>query len=159
MFYRSMWKKGFLGVSLILLLICLAGCQSTAVKSPADASVASTVKVQVIKGERYSSKDQVAAYIREFRTLPPNYITKTEAQKVGWDSAKGNLWQVTDRKSIGGDHYGNREGLLPKASGRQYFECDIDYLGGHRGAKRIVYSNDGLVFYTDDHYKTYKQLY
>lgn len=159
MLYRNKWKKGFQSLLLILMLVSLAGCQSTAVKSPADSSAASSVKGQVTKGERYSSKEQVAAYIREFRTLPPNYITKADAQKVGWDSAKGNLWKVTDRKSIGGDHYGNREGLLPKANGRQYYECDIDYAGGHRGAKRIVYSNDGLVFYTDDHYKTFKQLY
>ena len=93
------------------------------------------------------------------RQLPPNFISKLEAQKLGWDQAKGNLWQVADRKSIGGDRFANREGKLPVASGRQYYECDIDYRGGFRGAKRLVYSNDGLVFYSEDHYKTFRQLY
>lgn len=69
------------------------------------------------------------------------------------------MWDVADGKSIGGDKFGNREGLLPKKSGRQYYECDIDYNGGYRGAKRIIYSNDGLIYYTEDHYKTFEQLY
>lgn len=111
------------------------------------------------RGQSYSSRDEVAAYIHQYHELPRNYITKEEAQKLGWDSNKGNLWQVTDHKSIGGDVFGNREGLLPKAPGRQYFECDIDYYGGYRGTKRIIYSNDGLIFYTDDHYRTFTSLY
>jgi guanyl-specific ribonuclease Sa len=61
--------------------------------------------------------------------------------------------------SIGGDVFGNREGMLPKSDGRKWFECDINYSGGYRGAERIVYSNDGLIYYTNDHYKTFKQLY
>ena len=73
-------------------------------------------------------------------------------------ASKGNLWKVTKKMSIGGDRFGNNEGLLPKKSGRQYYECDIDYRGGSRGAKRIVYSNDGLIFYTADHYETFEQL-
>jgi len=59
----------------------------------------------------------------------------------------------------GGSAFGNYEGNLPRASGRRYFECDIDYDGGYRGPKRLIYSNDGLVFYTEDHYKTFEQLY
>ena len=125
---------------------------SGAVKSDATA-------VQVEKGKPYSTANEVAAYIHKFRQLPPNFISKLEAQKLGWDQAKGNLWQVADRKSIGGDRFANREGKLPVASGRQYYECDIDYRGGFRGAKRLVYSNDGLVFYSEDHYKTFRQLY
>ena len=61
--------------------------------------------------------------------------------------------------SIGGDKFGNREGLLPKEDGRQYYECDVNYQGGYRGAERIVFSNDGLIFYTDDHYNSFTQLY
>lgn len=118
-----------------------------------------TFNVTVNRGQNYSTRDEVAAYIHQYHVLPPNYLTKQEAQKLGWDNSKGNLWQVTDHKSIGGDFFGNREGLLPKASGRQYFECDIDYYGGYRGAKRIVYSNDGLIFYTDDHYASFSKLY
>ena len=156
------WLK-FICVTLltVAVLVSLSGCQSKEVK---PAAVSGAVKsdataVQVEKGKPYSTANEVAAYIHKFRQLPPNFISKLEAQKLGWDQAKGNLWQVADRKSIGGDRFANREGKLPVASGRQYYECDIDYRGGFRGAKRLVYSNDGLVFYSEDHYKTFRQLY
>ena len=113
----------------------------------------------VTQGQSYSTKDEVAAYIHQFNELPPNYLTKDEAEALGWDNAEGNLWEVTDGMSIGGDFFGNREGLLPKKSGRTYYEADIDYDGGFRGAERIVFSNDGLIFYTDDHYESFEQLY
>ncbi|MGM9978111.1 MAG: ribonuclease domain-containing protein [Clostridium sp.] len=115
--------------------------------------------LEVFENKEYSSKEEVSAYINKYNKLPSNYITKKEAENLGWESSKGNLWDVVDGKSIGGDKFGNREGLLPKKSGRQYYECDIDYNGGYRGAKRIIYSNDGLIYYTEDHYKTFEQLY
>ena len=107
----------------------------------------------------YTSKEEVAAYIHQFRCLPSNFITKDEAKALGWDSSKGNLWAVAKGKSIGGDRFGNYEGHLPKAKGRIYYECDIGYEGGRRGSERIVYSNDGLIYYTDDHYNTFELLY
>ena len=110
------------------------------------------------KGE-YTSPQDVALYIYIFDKLPANFITKKEAMDLGWESNKGNLWEVTDNKSIGGDKFGNREGLLPKSDGRVYYECDVNYEGGFRGAERIVYSNDGLIFYTNDHYESFEQLY
>lgn len=110
------------------------------------------------KGE-YTSPQEVALYICIFDKLPANFITKKEAMNLGWESNKGNLWEVTDNKSIGGDKFGNREGLLPKSDGRVYYECDVNYEGGFRGAERIVYSNDGLIFYTNDHYESFEQLY
>lgn len=117
------------------------------------------VSMHIKKGYAFSTKDEVAAYIHKFNSLPSNFITKKEAEDAGWDSRKENLWQVTDKKSIGGDRFGNREGLLPKAGNRKYYECDINYSGGSRGPERIVYSNDGLVFYTGDHYKNFERLY
>ncbi|MBR6536256.1 MAG: hypothetical protein IKT67_03575 [Lachnospiraceae bacterium] len=107
----------------------------------------------------YSTPDLVAAYIYTFHKLPSNFITKNEASKLGWVSNKGNLWDVTDEMSIGGDKFGNYEGLLPKAKGRQWYECDVNYYGGYRGSERILYSNDGLIYYTDDHYESFTQLY
>jgi ribonuclease T1 len=147
-------KKWSLIICAVFLLVSFAGCQSTAINDPAGTNV-----VSVKEGQSYSTKDEVAAYINEYHKLPPNFITKAEAQKLGWDNSKGNLWIVTNKMSIGGDRFGNLEGLLPKAKGRQYYECDIDYYGGYRGAERIIYSSDGLIFYTDDHYKTFIQLY
>ncbi len=107
----------------------------------------------------YSTPELVAAYIHTFNKLPSNFITKNEASKLGWNSKEGNLWDVTDEMSIGGDKFGNYEGLLPKAKGRQWYECDVNYYGGYRGAERILYSNDGLIYYTDDHYESFTQLY
>lgn len=114
--------------------------------------------IDVAEDGEYTSKMEVAAYLYQFGRLPANYLTKNEAQDLGWVAQKGNLWKVTDQMSIGGDRFGNYEGLLPKKNGRQYYECDIDYNGGSRNAKRIVFSNDGLIFYTDDHYESFEQL-
>ena len=107
----------------------------------------------------YSTPEDVAEYIFIYEKLPDNYIKKNDAISRGWNSSEGNLWDVTNKMIIGGDNFGNREGLLPKADGRKYFECDVNYIGGYRGAERIVFSNDGLIFYTKDHYKSFEKLY
>lgn len=107
----------------------------------------------------YTSKDDVSAYINEFGHLPDNFITKKEAKALGWESKEGNLAEVAPGMSIGGDYFGNYEGLLPEENGRDYYECDIDSDGGYRGAKRIVFSNDGLIYYTEDHYESFELLY
>ena len=106
----------------------------------------------------YDSRDEVALYIHLYGRLPSNYITKKEAEKLGWSG--GGLDRYAPGKSIGGSRFGNYEGLLPEAPGREYHECDIDTRGkSSRGAKRIVYSNDGLIYYTDDHYESFVLLY
>ena len=106
----------------------------------------------------YYSKEDVALYIHLYGKLPSNFLTKSQAKVLGWKS--GSVERYAPGKAIGGDTFQNREGLLPKKSGRAYKECDIDTLGkSSRGAKRIVFSNDGLVYYTDDHYKSFTLLY
>ncbi len=106
----------------------------------------------------YTTKDDVALYIRTYGHLPGNFITKKEAEKLGWSG--GSLEPYAPGKCIGGSNFGNYEGLLPESPGRIYKECDIDTLGAKkRGAKRIVYSNDGLIYYTDDHYESFVLLY
>lgn len=106
----------------------------------------------------YTTRDDVALYLHTYGRLPDNFITKDEARDLGWPG--GGLEDYAPGCCIGGDKFGNREGLLPSADGRQYYECDIDTLGADsRGAKRIVYSNDGLIFYTDDHYESFTLLY
>lgn len=111
------------------------------------------------KSGSYTSKEAVSLYLVTYETLPDNYITKSEAMKLGWKSSEGNLWDVTDQKSIGGDVFRNREKALPIKEGRTYYEADIDYAGGYRNEKRIVYSDDGLIYYTHDHYKNFELLY
>lgn len=116
-------------------------------------------KLTVNKSKAYTSRDEVALYIHTYGTLPKNFISKQEAQSLGWDSAVNYVGDVAKDKSIGGDRFGNFDRKLPTARGRQYYECDIDYKGKKRNAKRIVYSNDGLIYYTDDHYDSFTLLY
>lgn len=106
----------------------------------------------------YTSVEDVALYIHTYGCLPNNFITKNEARDGGWSG--GSLEPYFPGMCIGGDYFGNREGLLPDAKGRKWTECDIDTLGADsRGAKRIVFSNDGLIYYTDDHYESFTLLY
>lgn len=106
----------------------------------------------------YYSAEDVGLFLHTYGRLPDNFISKEEAGKLGWTG--GSVEKYIPGYAIGGSKFGNREGLLPKAEGRQYYECDIDTDGGKsRGAKRIVYSNDGLIYYTEDHYESFELLY
>lgn len=111
--------------------------------------------VTVEKDGEYFTKDEVALYIYTYGQLPKNFITKKQARKLGWEG--GALEPYAPGKAIGGDYYGNYEGVLP--DGPDYHECDIDTKGKKRGAKRIVYSDDGKIYYTDDHYESFTLLY
>ena len=138
---------------LLILLMCLTlftGCQQAqepAAQPSAEATVA--------EDGQYTSKEDVAAYLQTYGKLPENYITKKEARSKGWQG--GSLEPYAPGKSIGGDRFGNREKRLPRED--QYRECDIDTRGAEsRGPKRIVYSDDGDIYYTEDHYETFTQL-
>lgn len=107
----------------------------------------------------YSSKEDVALYIHLYGHLPDNYVTKREAQDLGWTGGSVEPY-AGEGTAIGGSRFGNYEGLLPEAEGRTYTECDIDTVGSSsRGAKRVVFSNDGLIYYTGDHYESFELLY
>lgn len=160
-------KKIFVLLLIIFLLavtICGCGNKNEINKKEDAAKPTKTITEQTSKNTvvsengSYTSKAEVALYIHTFKKLPANFITKNEAKALGWQK-QGSLDKVAPGKSIGGDHFGNFEKQLPTKKGRRYTECDIDYVKGNRGAKRIIFSNDGLIFYTDDHYKTFKQLY
>ena len=142
---------------LLTAMVLLSGC--ALLEAPVQQPTAEVTQAAISENGAYSSKDEVAEYLHEFGHLPPNYLTKKEAQDLGWVASKGNLWEVAPGKSIGGDRFGNREGLLPEAPGRKYYECDIDFDGSYRGAKRIIFSDDGLIYYTDDHYESFQLLY
>lgn len=103
----------------------------------------------------YNSAEDVSLYLYTYGHLPDNYITKDEARDLGWSG--GSVEQVAPGCAIGGDRFGNREGILPEGS---YHECDIDTIGASsRGAKRLVYSDDGQIYYTEDHYESFTLLY
>ena len=109
-------------------------------------------------GGYYYDVENVVLYLTAYGELPPNYITKDEARDLGWQG--GSVEDYLDGAAIGGDRFGNYEGQLPEARGRTYTECDIDTDGyGSRGSRRLVFSSDGLFFYTHDHYEHFDEVY
>ena len=146
-----MKKRVFAALLSLLLMLALAPAALAAITVDA-------ADYAVEEDGWYDSMEEVAIYLTFFEELPGNYLTKKEAQAIGWESRKGNLWDVADGCSIGGDRFGNYEGLLPEAKGRKWTECDIDFDGSYRGAERIVFSNDGLIYYTGDHYESFEEI-
>ena len=130
----------------------------TATPKPTASPTPAPTESPVQYGQDYDDKDRVALYLHLFGELPPHFITKKEAQKLGWQSGEVEFYQ--SGAAIGGDYFGNYEGLLPEKKGRTYYECDIGTVGKKsRGAQRIIYSSDGLIYYTDDHYESFTLLY
>lgn len=124
-------------------------------QSSSDTQNNNETNAAIDKNGTYTSKDDVALYIHTYGRLPKNFMTKKEAKKLGWEG--GSLEKYAKGMCIGGDHFGNYEGILPDGN---YHECDIDTLGKKsRGAKRIIYSDDGRIYYTDDHYESFELLY
>lgn len=132
--------------------------QQDAQNAPSEDAGMPDETAQIDEDGSYTTKDDIALYIHTYGHLLDNFITKKDAQALGWPG--GSLEPCAPGKCIGGSRFGNYEGLLPEADGRTYTECDIDTLGADsRGAKRIVFSNDGLIYYTEDHYKSFELLY
>lgn len=107
--------------------------------------------------DELTNDELVVKYLKEHGELPDYYITKSEAKSLGWVPSKGNLCEVAPGKAIGGDIWTNRQKSLPTKSGRKYFEADLNYNCGNRNADRVVFSNDGLVFVTFDHYRSFEE--
>ncbi|NIF04410.1 ribonuclease N [Chryseobacterium sp. Tr-659] len=103
--------------------------------------------------DQLTEEKTVISYVKQNHRLPEYYITKNEARKQGWNPSKGNLCDVLPGKAIGGDKFGNREGRLP--DGEQYFEADVNYHCGGRNADRIIYTQNGDVYLTKNHYKSF----
>ncbi len=134
-----------------------AGDASQTDASQEDSSQAyASLEAELDEDGVYTSKEDVALYLHLYGKLPGNFMTKKEAKKLGWTG--GSLEDYARGMCIGGDFFGNYEGLLPED--KKYHECDIDTLGKKkRGAKRIIYSDDGYIYYTGDHYKSFELLY
>ena len=161
---KDIIAKKFIWIWLILIFsFVLFGCNRTEIGyTGGEATEAVTNKVGeeaaglIDEEGSYDTADEVALYLITYHRLPGNYITKNEAKKLGWEG--GPLDEYAPGKCIGGDTFGNREGLLP--SGHVYHECDIETLGKEkRGAKRLVYSEDFEIYYTADHYGSFTRLY
>ena len=148
---------GVVSMLVLALALALPGCGSSPKGDAPQGEEAASASVR--EDGEYTSKDDVALYLHTYGHLPNNYVTKEDAEDAGWKTEGLSLWEACPGKSIGGSHFGNYEGSLPSAPGRTWQECDIDYQGGSRNAKRLVYSNDGLIYYTEDHYQSFEQLY
>jgi ribonuclease T1 len=167
---KKRWMS-YLAAFLVFCMTLFGGCGTAAESLPAqpqqeqsqgqdetDAPDMDSAE-EIAEDGSYTSPEDVALYLHTYEKLPGNFITKKDAEALGWDSKKGNLWEVADGMSIGGDRFGNYEGLLPEEDGLTYKECDVNYAGGFRGAERIIFSNQGDIYYTGDHYESFEQLY
>ena len=168
-----MMKKFTALLLALLLTFSLVGCSSESnnsapqqeapaaeetVSSEPTAPAETAEEPAIPEDGSYTTAEDVALYIYTYGHLPANFITKKEARKLGWE--KGGLDPYAPGMCIGGDYFGNYEGLLPEMDGREYTECDINTLGAKsRGAERIVFSNDGLIYYTPDHYESFILMY
>ena len=178
-------KKRILALLLVLTLLVLGGCtvrdtvqvmgiSVTTLQELADAALSEDTEApesgeQFVTAEDpevtqtadtvdahgyYYDAENVVLYLDAYGHLPENYITKSDARALGWEG--GSVEAYREGAAIGGDRFGNREGLLPEKTGRTYTECDINTLGADsRGAGRLIFSNDGLYFYTSNHYASH----
>lgn len=154
------WMKSLF--VLFLTLMVMAGCGTTQIgneKKVATDRASTTVETnEPAQSKPLTDFEEVASYIRKHHSLPDNFITKKDAEKLGWNAKEGNLNEIAPGKSIGGDIFRNREGKLPKKKGRIWYEADINYSKGFRGKDRLLFSNDGLIYKTEDHYDTFQQM-
>ena len=134
--------------AVVLLFSC---CTALAAKKNRNRSNESAAALQAAQ--------ELADYIFEHGELPDGFIRKKDAHALGWDSSYNHVSDVAPDMSIGGDYYGNYEERLPVVRGRKYYEADCYYRGGRRNAYRIIYSNDGHVWFTEDHYNTFVELF
>ncbi len=143
-------------VLLVAAVMLLTGCAANA----SGNKYRNYTKQEAAASGPMDDAQRIADYIFEYGKLPDNFIRKQEAERLGWDPRMGiNLSDVAPGKSIGGDYFGNYEKRLPVVQGRKYYEADCWYRGGDRDKYRIIYSNDGHVWYTGDHYKTFVELF
>ncbi|HDN2511221.1 TPA: ribonuclease [Providencia rettgeri] len=156
-------NKRILSVVLMAILVVISlyfngGEKPAPEQSNPPAREAVTPKESPKTIDKLTAQDNVVSFMQKYQKLPAFYLTKKEARQAGWDAKKGNLCDVLPGRAIGGDRFSNREKSLPIADNRQWFEADINYRCGHRGADRLLYSSDGMIFVTHDHYKSFKQV-
>ena len=173
-----MRRRNKLFALLVLLtaaVILLTGCTASALETAKKKKTAKPTAVVTAVPEATAAPEEteapaeeegpiiepqrIADYLFQYGRLPDNFLTKKEAQALGWDSSSNYVSDVAPGMSIGGDYFGNYEGKLPRVQGRKYYEADCYYTGGKRNAYRIIFSSDGHVWYTEDHYNTFTELF
>lgn len=147
--------KGKVFGCIFLLALLIGGCvffKNNKESTPRQETINTGLSI-----DKLTDEGTVVPYVKKNKKLPGYYITKSEAGKAGWVASKGNLCEVLPGKAIGGDVFSNREGNLPVANNRKWYEADLNYNCGRRNAHRLLYSSDGLIFVTHDHYKTFEK--
>lgn len=146
--------------TLVAMLIALVVAGFSALHGNTERAIAPlpTAPAAVASIDQLTEPKRVARYLQQHQRLPDYYLTKKQARERGWEVSEGNLCQVLPGKAIGGDRFSNREGRLPMAKTRVWREADINYRCGRRGADRLLYSSDGLIFITRDHYKNFMRM-
>lgn len=187
-FFKKFFGKSLILLLILSLVFCFTGCGSSGSDPESSSSNSNPVSEEneneiqngdldsydlkyeifddgvldalddIEKDGTYTSKEDVAAYLIVYGVLPANFITKSQANGIGWSG--GGLDDYEYGLCIGGDVFKNREGYLPSTKDIEYTECDIDTLHkDNRGVKRIVFSNKGMIYYTKDHYDSFTVLY
>ena len=145
-----MSKKLWLGL-IIILVVAFFGLQPHFRQQQPTSTIANDIS-------ELTADRRVAHYLQQHQRLPDLYITKAQARREGWKAAQGNLCQVLPGRAIGGDRFANRERGLPARAGRQWYEADVNYHCGRRSADRLLYSSDGLIYLTTDHYRSFQRV-
>lgn len=150
------WTPAFAGATRALLFaVALLFVAAPAIAR--DAAAELRALAQQIGLARTEEFIETIASLRETKRLPARYVSKKEAEALGWKPG-ADLCRSAPGRAIGGDSFGNREKRLPEAAGRRWREADLDYACGRRGPKRVVWSSDGLIYVTVDHYATFKEV-
>ncbi|MGL4195111.1 MAG: ribonuclease domain-containing protein [Edwardsiella piscicida] len=149
-------SRGFFGLILALSVMIAGGV--VLAQHPARGVSDEPTQQTEASIEQLTRQARVVAYLQANQRLPDYYITKRQARAAGWDPARGNLCQVVPGRAIGGDRFANREGRLPQQAHRIWREADINYRCGRRQADRVLYSNDGLIYVTRDHYRHFTRM-
>lgn len=148
--------KNIFALFIFAIFLIFTSCNNTSQDDKLIVSTLSNEEASLKEDQFYYSKEDVSKYLHEYNKLPENYITKDDAYNEGWNPKKGNLWEVLDGYVIGGDRFYNREEKLPKD---KYYEADVDYNGGRRNSKRLIFNYKGDIYYTDDHYENFERIY
>ncbi len=152
-------NKKLIVMGLLALIASYVGLRERA-RAPAGKPASSTPAVTQRQDiASLTSEQRVVSYLQQHQRLPDYYIGKNAARRQGWDPARGNLCQVLPGRAIGGDRFSNREGSLPEKQGRNWFEADTNYRCGHRGSDRLLWSTDGMIYATHDHYRHFERIH
>lgn len=144
---------------LAIVIVCWTALRPHFSAPPADPTAGHSTASSSATIDALTQAERVADWLVQHQRLPDFYMTKATARRQGWEPDKGNLCEVLPGRAIGGDRFSNREQQLPRQAGRQWYEADVNYRCGRRGADRLIYSSDGLIYLTRDHYRSFRKVH